>query len=126
MKLTTAVFALLILPTAAFAATAVEIFDDHEETWSVVSNSITVTKTGRHVLITKHDKAANKTQRFFIGIENTTCTKGYGDAYIRKSSTHNWEELTTVLLSGTTIGDKVANILCAIPQKQLPKNSTSL
>ncbi len=103
---------LLSVSTMSAIAAPTKIFEDHEETWTLHSETFGRTKDGVFVLVSKADKATNKTLRFYLGVDYDSCKNGFGEIYIKEAPKGEWESLAMFTRGGTTIGDTVSEVLC--------------
>ena len=117
---------ILVVASMAASAAPAKIFEDHEETWYVHTETFGRLKEGVSVLISKQYKDTNKTIRFYLGAEYESCKKGFGELHIKEAPRGEWQPLTMFTKGGTTIGDNVADILCSFASTKAKTKSIDI
>lgn len=121
MKTKASVFlAGIFMSCAAFADATFMVSNQSEsERWYVYPETFQVFNDGYSVLMSKRNFATDGTRigdehRFYAGISNETCRRGYGPLVERQSINGTWRDMAQVQITGdsVTVADHIAKQIC--------------
>ena len=109
------ILAAFLAVSTAVSAQPVEISrSDDGEVWVGYFETFSRNRDGFTMMVGQRIPGRNE-NRSFVGVEVTTCQRGFGALFFRMSPNDQWQELMNITtLSTQTVGDEIAQRLCSI------------
>lgn len=111
--------AVLLSASTVFAQPVELAVSNDGEVWVGYVESFTRNKDGFYMMVGQRVKGRPE-NRAFVGVEVTTCVRGFGAIYMRMNPNEDWQILTNVTTESTqTVADNLAVALCTIGADQI-------
>ena len=109
------ILAALLAVSTVVSAQPVEISrSDGGEIWVGYIETFNRNRDGFTMMVGQRIQGRNE-NRSFVGVEFTTCRRGFGPLFFRMSPNDQWQELMNITTMDTqTVGDEIAQSLCSI------------
>ncbi len=111
-------FIALALVSTLASAESFEIFKSDKNTvsWVIYPETFYKTNNGYAVMVGRRATTPpNKENRDFMGVEFTTCTRGFGTLYTKKTMQDEWRASANVSVSNSeTNADVLAGFICEV------------
>ena len=106
---------IVMLSAVTAFAQPVEISrSDDGEVWVGYVETFNRMKDGFSMMVGQRIPGRNE-NRSFVGVESTTCQRGFGTLFFRMSPNDQWQELMNITTLNTqTVGDEIGQRLCMI------------